>query len=428
VGATMNDFWNPVDRGVAVALFSGAVFVGPVAGPIVGSFVVQSYLGWRWTEYITAIMAFSFGIIGFFVVDESFAPVLLQRKAKKLRYETRNWAIHAKADETEVNIKRILDTYLLRPFKMLVMEPILVFITLYMSLIYGILYLSFFAYPITFQVDRGWEEGIGSLPFLAIIIGVIFAAALIIFVTKTRFARKMKENHGRVVPEERLIPMIIGGAVLPAGLFWFAWTSSPNITWVPQVMAGIPIGMGIMLIFLQGLNYIIDVYKMNSASAIAANTFARSWVGAGFPLFATYMYNKLGVAWATSLLGFLAVALFPVPILFYIFGAKIRAKGKFVPQMGGPPGGAGGGPPGSGGPPGGKPPGGKPPGVGGPPGGGGGGGGGPPGGRPMSEGPYGPPPSRPASMGPPSRPGSTPPGAPPSRPASVAPGREKPPV
>lgn len=162
-----------------------------------------------------------------------------------------------------------------------------------------------------------------------------------------------------------------------------------------------------MIIFLQGLNYIIDVYKWNSASAIAANTFARSIIGAIFPLFATYMYDGLGIPWATSLLGFVCVALFPIPILFYIYGERIRAKGTFVPHgpppgmgppgggppgMGGPP---GGGPPGMGGPPGGKPPGaGGPPGMGGPP----AGMGGPPSGKPAGAG------------GPPSGMGGPPPG------------------
>lgn len=66
-------------------------------------------------------------------------------------------------------------------------------------------------------------------------------------------------------------------------------------------------------------------------SAIAGNTFARSLVGAGFPMFATAMFHNLGVPWATSLLGFLTAALFPVPILFYIYGAKIRKMSKFSP-------------------------------------------------------------------------------------------------
>lgn len=85
------------------------------------------------------------------------------------------------------------------------------------------------------------------------------------------------------------------------------------------------------MIFLQGLNYIIDVYLMHANSAIAANTFLRSFAGAGFPLFATAMFHTLGVDWATSLLGFLTVAMFPVPILFYIYGEKIRAMSHYSP-------------------------------------------------------------------------------------------------
>lgn len=43
------------------------------------------------------------------------------------------------------------------------------------------------------------------------------------------------------------------------------------------------------MIFLQGLNYIIDVYLWYANSAIAANTMLRSLAGGGFPLFATAM-------------------------------------------------------------------------------------------------------------------------------------------
>lgn len=67
--------------------------------------------------------------------------------------------------------------------------------------------------------------------------------------------------------------------------FRFGWTSSNHITPWPEIIAAVPIGAGVMMIFLQGLNYIIDVYKVNANSAIAANTFFRSWVGAGFPMF-----------------------------------------------------------------------------------------------------------------------------------------------
>lgn len=41
------------------------------------------------------------------------------------------------------------------------------------------------------------------------------------------------------------------------------------------------------------------------------------------------MYEKLGVAWATSLLGFLSVAMLPIPWVFYKYGPQIRAKSHY---------------------------------------------------------------------------------------------------
>lgn len=72
---------------------------------------------------------------------------------------------------------------------------------------------------------------------------------------------------------------------------------------------------------------------MYTNSALAANTFLRSLFGAAFPLFATQMFNKLGVAWATSLLAFLCVLMVPIPIVFYRYGPRIRAMSKFAPKF-----------------------------------------------------------------------------------------------
>ena len=362
VGGALADFWDPLDRGIAVATFAAATFVGPVAGPVMGGFITQSSLGWRWTAWITMIMAALFLVLGLFFISESCPPVLLQRRAKKLRYETKNWALHAPADENQVDFRQLMSKYLLRPMTMLVLEPILNLITIYMALIYGILYLFFEAYPISFQEQRGWNDGVGALPFLGITVGVLVGVIIIVYLTKTRYARKMKK-HGKAAPEERLVAMMIGAVMLPAGLFWFAWTSNPHITWVPQVLAGIPIGAGVFLIFMQyvhpscsplvlpphltlrntdttrnrGLVYIIDVYLMYANSAIAANTLVRSLAGAGFPLFATPMFLNLGVPWATSLLGFLTLAMVPVPVLFFVYGKKIRSLSKFSPTEKRPP-------------------------------------------------------------------------------------------
>ncbi|KAF5609339.1 uncharacterized protein FSUBG_4132 [Fusarium subglutinans] len=335
VGGALVDLWPPVELGIAMSIFAGANFIGPVAGPIMGGFITQSSLGWRWTAYITAIMAALFGPIAFMLVPETLESTLLSRKARCVRLVTRDWAMHAVAEETPVDISEMAGRILVRPLAMLVLEPVIILVTLYMSFVYGLIYLCFEAYPVSFQEDRGWTSGVGSLPFLAIILGVVIGVVFITIFSKTRLTRIIK-TKGYLPPEQRLLPMMVGGACFPVGLLWFAWTSDPSISWVVQTISGVPLGAGIMLIFLQGQTYIIDNYRTNANSALAANAVVRALFGAGFPMFAAAMYRRLGVNWATSVLGFIAVGLFPVPVLFYIFGERVRKLSRYAPT-GGPP-------------------------------------------------------------------------------------------
>ena len=65
---------------------------------------------------------------------------------------------------------------------------------------------------------------------------------------------------------------------------------------------------------------------MYVASVYAGNDFMRSAFGAGFPLFATAMFNKLGIDWGSSLLGFLSIAFIPIPIVLYKYGHTLRVN------------------------------------------------------------------------------------------------------
>ena len=115
VGGALTDFWDPADRGVALCGFASATFAGPTLAPIVGGFIVQSYLGWRWTSWITLIMGAFFGLLGLVFVPESDHGTLLRRRASKRRYETKNWAIRSKAEESQTDLRAIVMNYLLRP-------------------------------------------------------------------------------------------------------------------------------------------------------------------------------------------------------------------------------------------------------------------------------------------------------------------------
>ena len=174
------------------------------------------------------------------------------------------------------------------------------------------------------------DQGHAGLPLLAVSVGVILASFSNTVYTLVYYRRQLRE--GKASPESRLPPMILGSALLPPGLFLWAWTSRPSINPWPQIIAGVPMGMGILLIMVNGLNYIVDVYKINSNSAISANTMVRSIVAASLSTAAERMYNTLGVEWATSLLGFAAMALGIGPLLFWIHGERVRGWSRFIQE------------------------------------------------------------------------------------------------
>lgn len=89
------------------------------------------------------------------------------------------------------------------------------------------------------------------------------------------------------------------------------------------------LGFGNVMLFLSVSNYLIDSYTIFAASVLAANAVLRSLFGAAFPLFTTYMYQNLGIHWASSVPAFLALACTPMPFFFYKYGPAIRARCKY---------------------------------------------------------------------------------------------------
>ena len=257
VGAVFADMFNNRQRGLAVTVFSMTVFAGPLLAPFTGGFINESYLGWRWTEYIPAIMGFlALGLLLLFL-EETYPPVILVAKAADLRRRTKNWGIHAKQEEIEIDFRELVQKNLSRPMRMLFTEPIVLALSIYMAFIYGLLYLFLTFYPIVFQGIHGFNQGVGGLPFFGMILGEILAG-LFIVILQPGYNKKLAANNNMPIPEWRLPPVIVGGVSFAIGLFWFGWTGySPNIHWIAPTLSGLCTGFGIMSIFLQCLNYLI---------------------------------------------------------------------------------------------------------------------------------------------------------------------------
>ncbi|KAI4230710.1 MAG: hypothetical protein L6R40_007967 [Gallowayella cf. fulva] len=248
VAAAMGDIWAPKARGTAVAIYALCNMGGPTLGPVIGSSLTVSHLGWRWTMYIEAIFVFTIVGVGLFALPEVYGPVLLKRRAIRLREATGNQAYWHPHEEVKLDFKSIVTKQISRPLRMLFTEPMVTCMTLYASFVYGLLYLTFVVFPIVFEEIRGWKPVVSALPFFALFVGVLLALAIILM-NQPRYTRIVDENKGRPVPEARLPPMLIGGVLFVIGLFWFGWTAAPSHHWLLPVIAAVFIGAGFNVIF-----------------------------------------------------------------------------------------------------------------------------------------------------------------------------------
>ncbi|KAI1019223.1 hypothetical protein LB503_009232 [Fusarium chuoi] len=228
LGGMYVDFLSrPAERGISTAIFSVATFCGPTVGPIIGNLATLK-LGWRWTAWLTLIGGIIFGSVAFLLTPETSEVVILRQRSKGNTSVTPS-RIH----RPERSISIFVQSYLTKPVRMFVREPILIFFTIYMSLAYGIIYLTFTTYPLAFVTVRGWSRMDGSLPFIGITIGVVLACIGIAL--HSIYYIQQSRVH---VPERRLPPMIAGSILLSAGIFWFGWTSSRSAHWLSQAAAG----------------------------------------------------------------------------------------------------------------------------------------------------------------------------------------------
>ncbi|KAK5138500.1 hypothetical protein LTR08_000086 [Meristemomyces frigidus] len=325
VSAALGDLYEPKARGIAVTLYAVCVVGGPTIGPIIGSaLTVNPHLGWRWTEYIEAIFVFFWLILSLFFMPEIYGPVLLKRKAQRLRKETgdeRYWHPHEAA---KISPSNIITKHVSRPLKMLFTEPMVTCLACYASFVY--------VFPIVYQEQRHLGAVVSTLPFLGLFVGVLFAV-IINLLNSARYARIVDANKGRAVPEARLQPMVIGGFLFVIGLFWFGWTANPKYHWIIPTVATAFIGAGFNVIFQSAINALVDSYGLYAASAVSANTFLRSLVASGLPLAARPMFLRLGVGPACSILGGVACLALPIPFLFIKYGLRLRKMSKFAPVL-----------------------------------------------------------------------------------------------
>lgn len=333
-GGTVSDLWSndPSQLAVAMALFCLAPFLGPVIGPIVGGFAVKNH-SWEWTQWV--LLIFSGAVLPLLVLcPETLKHVVLKKRAIKrgikLEKPKLDFAL----------LKMVATIFLFRPIEMMVVEPIVCLTSIYVAFVFAVLFGFFQAYPIIFRGIYEMESGVSGLPFIGVGVGLIIGVLGFIKLDRYLFHPKNEDGtRGKFdengepdegTPESRLIVASIGSIFLPVALFWLAWTSRESIHWIAPTLAGVPFGFGLIWVFFGIVLYYSMTYPAKClASALATNNVMRYSLASVFPLFVPDMYDELEVDWATSVFAFIALAMVPLPFVFYKLGSRFRQNSKY---------------------------------------------------------------------------------------------------
>ncbi|OAF98836.1 MFS transporter [Paraphaeosphaeria sporulosa] len=333
IGAgTFGDLIKPQHRGGIIAIWSLGPLLGPILGPIAGGYLGED-AGWRWICWVLAIAAGVGSVATIVFQEETYPVVLLERKAARLRKETGNENLTSALAGAKMKPREVFARGIIRPMRLLIFSPIVASLSIYQGLVYGFMYLLFTTFPIVFQYQYGFSTGTIGLTYLGMGVGSLIGLTWGGVWSDALYKKKSKEGAGRWKPEYRLLPLVPGCLFIPIGLFWYGWSAQAKVHWIVPIVGTMFMGVGVNMVMMCIVTYIIDSYPLYEASASGALTAVRSLIGALVPLFGRSMYQALNLGWGNSLLGFLALAMCPLPWLFLMYGERIRTNPRFQVKM-----------------------------------------------------------------------------------------------
>lgn len=327
VGAgVISDLYEAESRLLALAGYSLAPLLGPVIAPVVSGFIVQN-MQWRWTFYVLCMFNGFVAVFATIFFKETYTPKLLLMRARRLRHETGNNALHTIYEITDSDsfVQKSWIT-MSRPVVLLFSHPMIVGLGSMMAFTYGFMYLMIVAFPTIFGKQYGFSTLITGLMYLPMgvgfTLGVIFWTYFMGLVYK-----KLTIRNGGVQKPEFRIPCLLGASLcVPVGLVWFGWSAEKHLHWIMPGIGLAIFAFGLVCVFQSLQSYLIDMNPRYAALLVAAAALFRSLFGFLFPLFANKMYASMGYGWGNTMCAFVGLLLgIPFPIVCFIYGERIRA-------------------------------------------------------------------------------------------------------
>ncbi|KIP02962.1 hypothetical protein PHLGIDRAFT_78342, partial [Phlebiopsis gigantea 11061_1 CR5-6] len=210
-GATITNLFRPEDVGVPMAAYTISTFIGPVLTPMFQGYTKNA--GWRWMYYVLLMWSFA-ETIALLAVPETVMAVLLRKKAAKLRKSTGDQSYYAASERAEHDFGSDLWKGLKDILSIMLFDRMAFLLDVWLSLILGILYLTFQAFPIIFAGKHGFNPGQTNLSFMGVLIGELIALASMVYWAP--WGKRVAQRHGGNPPPEVWFAMgKIGGILIP---------------------------------------------------------------------------------------------------------------------------------------------------------------------------------------------------------------------
>ncbi|KAL4877625.1 MFS general substrate transporter [Aspergillus karnatakaensis] len=334
-GASFGDLYPLIKVPYALVLWGASTVLGPALAPVISNFSAPA-TNWHWVSWEMLWLSAPVLLIWTFFIPETSASTILYYRARRLRRITGNDRYRTKEEIDRINAKTttksIIYDAIIKPIEINILDPAVLFSTVYTSLIYAIFYSFFESFPLIFEGIYHFRFEMTGLPFLAVLPALFVAAAFIAwywyFSVVRHFPAKGFEAFGQ--PERRLVPGLLFCLWTPVGLFITAWTSRSDIHWIlPTIGLALNV-LGTFTVIVSILQYLAFTYPRYAASLFAANDFARSTLAAGAIMFARPMFLGLGIGGGISLLAGLDLVCCALLFGLWAYGGVLRGSSKFA--------------------------------------------------------------------------------------------------
>ncbi|EIW80709.1 MFS general substrate transporter [Coniophora puteana RWD-64-598 SS2] len=327
VTGTIADIWAPKDRGLPMSLYSLSAVASFGLGPLVAGWIeANPHLEWRWIQWFHAIFSGAYFLLVVVYMRETRIAIITASIARKMRKETGSDRYHSRAEDSDTakGLKAMLWVTLTRPIFLLLTEPTVQVLSLWIGFTWGVLFCLVESISPELQAVYHFDIGETGSAYTPLVLGSIIGFFA------SRYQETLYQNNvARKHQEARLYLAMAAAFLLPVGMFMWAWTANPHVPWIIPLLALTIFMIGAYILYFVVFVYLADCYGMYASSAMAGQSLLRNILSTTFPLFTKQMFANLTYRWANTMFGCIACLMVPIPFLLYIYGSDLRRRSAF---------------------------------------------------------------------------------------------------